>query len=218
MATEIIKNYYQDNSVADTYDRERFSSLSGRTFDWLEKRMLRKIVRRVVKEVSQPEVIDVPCGTGRITELLLKMGLKVTGADISREMIEVAQTKCQQYETRIHFRQLDLDAADLPENEYDLVTCIRMLHHLNSSTRKGIFKSLSRMSRKYVLVNVSFSSPFYRLRRQLKCWLGQGISRESSTWAQILEETSEAGLKVAGWSFIARYVSEDLILLLEKTK
>jgi len=218
MTTKIIKDYYQNDNVAQTYDRERFASLPGRLFDRLEKRALIKMIDRVRAEIPAPSVLDVPCGTGRITELLLSRGLTVTGADISREMIDQAKIKCQKYFERISFQTLDLDSADLPKNQYDLVACIRMLHHLNSESRKGVFKSLAKLSKRYVLVNISLSSPFYRLRRKVKRWLGQGVSRESSTWLELSEETSQAGLQVVSSGYVWRYMSEDLIVLLVKNK
>ncbi len=218
MTTDVIKRHYQDNSVARSYDKERFAGIVGRAFDAIEKRALRKVVGDVLRDTPQPKVLDVPCGTGRITEFLLRMGLEVTGSDISREMMDIAKVRCERFSGRITFEQMDLDAPDLPENAYDLVTCIRMLHHLDTNARKGVFRSLARLTRKYVLVNVSYSSPFYRWRRRVKRAFGQGVSRESSTWLQILEETSQAGLCVKSWRFILPFASEDLVLLLTKAQ
>jgi len=216
MATEIIKEYYQNDGIADRYDAERFASLSGRTFDALEKRALRRMIRRAVAGSSAPSVLDVPCGTGRITRVLLEEGLSVTGADISCEMMAIAEKKCAAHADRLQFQRLDLDAVDLPENQYDLVSCVRMLHHLDAVTRRAIFGALAKLSRRYVLVNVSLSTPFYRWRRRMKRRLGQGVSRESMTWNQILDEVSSAGLQIVAKRFVARWLSEDLILLLEK--
>lgn len=216
MTTRVIKDYYQDQSVARNYDRERFSGPAGRLFDRLEKRALAGVMRRVLRDVPAPAVLDVPCGTGRITELLLDMGLDVTGGDISREMIEMAQIKCARFGPRVSFRQIDLDALDLPAGEFDVVTCIRMLHHLDDTARRGVLQGLARLSRRYVLVNLSYSSPWYRLRRRIKRRLGQGVSRTSATWDEIKAETGAAGLVVKTRRFVCRYGSEDLILLLEK--
>ena len=214
--TQVIKNYYQDHGVARDYDRQRFSGWAGKTFDALEKNALQKMLRPVLDEVPKPKVLDVPCGTGRITELLLARGLGVTGGDISQEMIDVARIKCARFGERVSFCQIDLDAPNLPEHGFDLVTCIRLLHHLDSQARKGVFQALAKMSRRFVLVNMSYMSPFYRMRRQVKKMLRQGVSRECSTWRQILEETRQAGLRVEGFRFVWRYVSEDMILLLRK--
>ncbi|MFA5864847.1 MAG: methyltransferase domain-containing protein [Phycisphaerae bacterium] len=217
MATEVVKEYYQDSVVARDYDAQRFSNLIGRTFDRLEKKAIQKSVRRTLAELPNPNVLDVPCGTGRITELLLDMGLNVVGGDISPQMIDVAREKCSRFGNCVSFRQLDLDDPALPENSFDLVICIRLMHHLDSDSRKGIFKTLSKMTRRFVMVNVSYMSPIYRIRRVVKRMLRQGISRECSTWPQILEETAQAGLRIEAYDFVRRYLSEDMVLLLRKT-
>lgn len=38
-------------------------------------------------------ILDVACGTGNVSEILAKRGFEVVGADISEEMIEIAQSK-----------------------------------------------------------------------------------------------------------------------------
>ena|SRR5215831_3965407 len=39
-------------------------------------------------------VLDVPCGNGRLSFELVKLGLRVTGVDISEEFIQEAKSKC----------------------------------------------------------------------------------------------------------------------------
>jgi ubiquinone/menaquinone biosynthesis C-methylase UbiE len=212
-----IKQHYQDEDIARSYDRERFSDPVGRAFDRLEKRALRRVLRGVIREMPRPTVLDIPCGTGRITEVLLDLGLEVVGGDISKEMMDVAREQCDRFGERVSFRQLDLDGLDLPDNRFDLVTCIRLLHHLETEDRGPILRELARVSRRYVLVNIAYSSPFYRLRRRLKRALGQGVSRSSSTREEIRREAATAGLELAGMFPMARWASENVFLLLKKS-
>jgi ubiquinone/menaquinone biosynthesis C-methylase UbiE len=214
--TAIVKDHYQNREIAQAYDRERFRGVVGRTFDALEKRALRKALGVVGKALPRPRVLDVPCGTGRITELLLEQGLDVTGGDISPAMMEVAREKTARFGEHVSYRQLDLDRLDLPEGSFDLVTCIRLFHHLETGARGRILGELARVSRRFVLVNVSLSSAYHRLRRRVKRFLGQGVSRTSSTWTEIYREAAAAGLRIEKHFFVLRAVSEDLVLLLEK--
>ncbi len=211
-----IKTHYQDEQVARDYDQERFKSLTGRTFDRLEKRTLSRVLRRIRKTISQPRTLDVPCGTGRITQLWLQEGLQVVGGDISEAMISVARERCAPFTNRIQFRQLDLDALDLPNASFDLVSCIRLFHHLRTEERSPILKELARVTSRYVVVNVSYSSSFYRFRRIVKRCLRQGVSKTSSTWKEIQSEADSAGLRIAGCRMVLPFASEDMILLLEK--
>lgn len=212
-----VKQRYQDRSVAQTYDHERFSSVVGRMFDRIEKRALASLLRRVTDEIPDPSVLDIPCGTGRITEFLLQRGLTVVGGDISHEMMAVAKEKCSPFSPRVSWRRLDLERLEVDDNSTDLVTCIRLFHHLESDARGSILRELARVTRRFVLVNVSFSSPWYRMRRRIKRALGQGVSTTSSTRAEILQEVSRAGLQVEARRFVWPLLSEDLVLLLRKT-
>jgi ubiquinone/menaquinone biosynthesis C-methylase UbiE len=216
VATLPVKDQYLDEQVAHGYDRERFTSLVGRIFDFLEKRALGKALACVRRAVAMPRVLDVPCGTGRITEFLLSQGLAVTGADISPAMMAVARAKCARFGRQAHFQPLDLDSLDVPDGAFDLVSCVRLFHHLNTAQRRRVLRELARVSARFVLVNVAFSSPYYRLRRRWKRQLGQGVSRTSSTWAEIEAEAAFAGLAVAARYFVLPYASEDLVLLLTR--
>lgn len=218
MSSATVKQHYQNERVAREYDRKRFSSFAGRTFDALEKRALRKVLNLARRDIPQPRTLDVPCGTGRITQLWLQEGLQVVGGDISQAMLNVAREKCASFGPRASFDRLDLDRLNLPDDCFDLVTCIRLFHHLASPARTAILRELSRVSSRFVLVNVSYSSAFYRLRRRVKRTLGQGVSRTSSTWSEIQNEAREAGLGLKHARMVARGLSEDMILLFEKLR
>lgn len=211
-----VKHVYQDPLVAQNYDKDRFTSFPGQLFDYLEKKAIERALNLDNRHVAVSTVLDIPCGTGRITEMLLEKGLHVTGADISPEMIEMARAKLSKFGNLVVLKQLDLDLLDLPDCSYDLVSCIRLFHHLKTKQRAAIMCELARVSKRYVLINVSFSSRFYRRRRQLKKMLGQAVSKTSSTWSEIGDEVRKAGLKIVGRHFVLPLISEDLIILLEK--
>src|SRR5262249_20170978 len=95
-------------------------------------------------------------------------------------------------------------------NSYDLATCIRLFHHLDTYARERVLRELARVSRAFVLVNVSLSSPFYRCRRGLKRCLKQGVSSTSSTWDDIRREADASCLPPLSLRVVMRYLSEDL--------
>ncbi|MFP4145100.1 MAG: methyltransferase domain-containing protein [Phycisphaeraceae bacterium] len=215
--TQAVKYAYFDPTVARNYDRERFTNVPGRVFDRLEKRALAGLIRQVVTEFEHPRILDAPCGTGRITRLLLEEGLDVTAGDVSEPMIEVARQKLGRYADYTDFRRLDLDDLDVEENSFDLVTCIRLFHHLETDERAAVLAQVAKATRRYVVVNISYSSPYYRFRRWVKRRLGQGVSRTCSTWREMEAEAARAGLTIRDWRWVLPGVSEDLLVLLEKT-
>lgn len=218
MSTTVVKQHYQDETVARDYDRERFTNLAGHWFDRLEKRALRRVIRHAARAANAPRVLDVPCGTGRITELLLQEGLHTVGGDISEQMIDMARGKLRRFGEQAAFQRLDLDALDLPDDSFEIVTCIRLFHHLDTVARAAVLKELARVTRRYVIVNISYSSQYYRLRRRMKRWFGQSVSRTSSRWYQMHREAVDAGLVVRRCRLVLPGVSEDMVVLLEKMK
>jgi 2-polyprenyl-3-methyl-5-hydroxy-6-metoxy-1,4-benzoquinol methylase len=217
MPPDNINTYYQDPTIAASYDRERFSNIYGRIFDKLEKRSIKIALERVLSKLPNPEVLDVPCGTGRITETLLGMNLNVTAADISPEMIQVAKSKCVRFGSKVRFQQLDLSSIDSESAKHDLVTCVRLFHHLDHPDRCLFLQNLARLSRQYVLVNMSYSSTYYDLRRKTKRLLKLGTSKHKSTMQQILQEAQMAQLSIVYKRFVLPLISEDIIMLFRKT-
>ena len=66
--------------------------------------------------------VDLACGTGSVTLLLAQSGLKVTGVDMSEEMLTVAWEKAQSLENPPMFVRQKLQALRLPRG-VDLAVC-----------------------------------------------------------------------------------------------
>lgn len=73
------------------------------------------------------QVLEVGCGAGRFTEVLLSEGAFVTAVDIS-EAINVCS---QQFSDSPRFRPVAANVQDLPwaEGQYDIVLCIGVIQH-----------------------------------------------------------------------------------------
>ncbi len=73
-------------------------------------------------KASQGEVLDLACGTGRISIPLAQEGIQVTGLDLSREMLDKAKRKANEagVESLITFVQGDMRKFDL-QKKFSLV-------------------------------------------------------------------------------------------------
>jgi 2-polyprenyl-3-methyl-5-hydroxy-6-metoxy-1,4-benzoquinol methylase len=60
----------------------------GHFRDWREKKAITNALKYIPPKA---QVLDLPCGTGRLTKLLIQEGFNVSSADRSREMIDIAQ-------------------------------------------------------------------------------------------------------------------------------
>ena len=66
--------------------------------------------------------VDLACGTGSVTEILAKRGLKVTAVDLSEEMLTVARQKAMELENQPLFLCQNLRDLYLPR-AVDLAVC-----------------------------------------------------------------------------------------------
>ncbi len=66
--------------------------------------------------------VDLACGTGSVTAILARMGLQVTGVDLSEEMLTVAQQKAMETGVNARFVQQNLRELYLPRG-VDLAVC-----------------------------------------------------------------------------------------------
>lgn len=215
MNAKDLTNYYKKKEIARTYDKSRFSCFSGWLFDRLEKYCIIKLLKYVERNRPVKFVLDAPCGTGRITELLARQGFEIVGADISEEMIETAREKLPAFRN-IVFNVADIKNIPFRDNYFDCVVCIRLFHHLDQKDRVDVLKELSRVAGGYIIVNLSFSSPWYRLRRKFKNLMRQSFSRVALTDSDIKVDLEQCGLELVKKRFVLPLVSEDLVLVLKK--
>jgi 2-polyprenyl-3-methyl-5-hydroxy-6-metoxy-1,4-benzoquinol methylase len=162
--------HYKDRAVAERYDRERFTSPSGRAFNWLEKFSLRRACRDVPRAAR---FVDVPCGTGRLAQVLLDEGFQVTGVDVSAAMLDVAKRKLSGYGDRFEAKVANVvDLAEAEPKQFDVALCARVLMHFPLAEQIAFLRSVARLARTQVIFNQSLSSPYHRFRRRLKRLIG----------------------------------------------
>jgi SAM-dependent methyltransferase len=86
-----------------------------------------------VREFGDP-VLELGCGTGRITMALAQMGMRVTGLDLSERMLERATKKRSMLRTeereRVHLVQGDMAKFDLGEKFRLIIIPFRPFQHL----------------------------------------------------------------------------------------
>lgn len=113
---------------------ELFDSIA-RDYDEWYKRPLGALVDRIEKEpvyeflqpLAGEEILDVGCGTGNLSLELARMGARVTGIDISDEMLEVARRKADAEGLRIAFLKGDFMNLPFAANSFDKVVSVTAL-------------------------------------------------------------------------------------------
>ena len=81
-----------------------------------------EVVRKYAKVAKGNKALDIACGMGRNTKLLVKMGFEVDALDISEVAIESLKGL-----DNIDAQVVDFDTYELKENAYDLIVCTYFL-------------------------------------------------------------------------------------------
>lgn len=97
------------------------------------------IVKKILKKLTPGIALDAACGTGRYSELLNTLGYKVTGMDLSPEMLAEARKNRSK---KINFIEGDLTAIPLKDQSVDLAISALAFTHLSN-----IEKALSELKR-----------------------------------------------------------------------
>ena len=125
----------------------QLDSFSGTTItrDRLYRCLDKKGIQ-ILSNISNPaHVLEVGCGAGRFTEILLKFsGARVTSLDISNAVEANQSNFCQDERHRIV--QADINQAPFQKEQFDMVLCLGVVQHTPDpeETIKNLFSQLKR--------------------------------------------------------------------------
>ena len=165
------------------------------------RRELRCIKRCLADLTAGSQVLDLPCGAGRLLPFLSASGYRVYAADSSPHMIERARELAvrEGLAAVTGFGVEDVLHTSFSDNSFDAVICNRLFHHFTESdTRVQAFTELKRISRGQVIVSFfcsrSVSSRIFLFRNHLR--RRPHTDRLPIPLATIAAEARQAGLRV----------------------
>ena len=211
----LAKDYYQGPTVAQTYDRVRFRSPLGRVRHLLDTWTLRRCLSDVP---AGSRVLDIACGTGRITEMVAGQGFTVTGTDVSRSMLEVARRRLRRAGHQVDFFVADAERLPVAESSFRAATSIRFMGNVPREVRVGVLRAAGEAA-DLVIVDYTVRTRFGDLRRRL---LSPYRSRPRHyTWSivserQLAAELREANLSVRRRAHLLPVLSDAVYLVLER--
>ena len=146
---------------------------------------LELLARAGVRPVS---LCDCACGTGSMTLEFARRGLRVTGVDISREMLELAGEKARQSGVNAQFVCQDMTQLALPRPVDALVCACDGVNYLTSDKRAlAFFRAAQRCIRPGGALAFDISSP-YKLRSVLgDSFFGEERDEAAYLWQNTLE-------------------------------
>ena len=125
---KIVENGY--DSIYEKYDSYYGISMN--------RRELADFLKLVPKRST---VLDIGCGSGRVSKFLIDRGFGVVGIDISRNMLKLAKQKAPQAE----FHRQDMRDLDFPKESFDAVLALYSIIHVPRKYHSGIFKKINRV-------------------------------------------------------------------------
>ncbi|MDE4078866.1 class I SAM-dependent methyltransferase [Methanosphaera sp. Vir-13MRS] len=117
------------NQAADEYDNLITKTLVN--YDEMTDALI-----NAIPDQKSPRVLDLGCGTGNITEKVLKRfpDAKITCLDVSDKMIDIAKEKLSDYDN-IEYVNGDFTIVDIID-KYDAIISSLALHHIPSDEEK----------------------------------------------------------------------------------
>jgi SAM-dependent methyltransferase len=182
---------YQDKAAAEIYLERRFGHSRGR----LQNEQTKIALERALNSISGAKIImDMPCGSGRLTQFFYDRGFIYFGADISMEMMNVLAREQKARDIIPPLVRCDGEALPFKDNVFDCVVCVRFLNHsIPKSVRNNALREMKRVSRKWLILqsqHLRFLGPFVFLKLFVRKVFGADVSKY-----QFEKEVLSAGWK-----------------------
>lgn len=132
-----IKSYYEQQSIAENYNADRFEQFPMNLYNAFEKKAVNIIIQKEF-EGKQLSLLDIATGDGRILGELTRYG-EVTALDNSHEMLKIVQSKFS--DSNVNLIQGDYLEDEL-QNKYDVITTFRYIRHFQYEERKKIYSRI----------------------------------------------------------------------------
>ncbi|MEZ6188947.1 MAG: class I SAM-dependent methyltransferase [Planctomycetota bacterium] len=182
---------YRDARVAGDYDALRETGWVRQRREAMQRRLLAKGLRGLAPGSL---VLDVPCGTGRFTSWLVAQGYTAVGADLSRDMLEVARGKTAGVAGCLGLFAGDAAQLPLEGASVDAALVVRFLHLVSDEERVPLFRELARVVRERVVLQVALKA--WSAKQALRRLRGVPLKPLKIEWRSLLEQLAAGGLRV----------------------
>jgi SAM-dependent methyltransferase len=118
-------------------------------------------------DFADKAVLDYGCGAGDFSYLLTRFGAKVTGIDVSPQLIERAQSDGSSNDGFPRFLVGDAHRTPFPNNSFDYVVGNGALHHLDLDRAYGEIARVLKPGGKAYFMEPMYSHPLLWLLRRL---------------------------------------------------
>jgi 2-polyprenyl-3-methyl-5-hydroxy-6-metoxy-1,4-benzoquinol methylase len=141
-----------------------------------------RLVERAFQVIPRGRVLDAPCGGGRVTLLLAKLGYEMTAGDLSDSMIEITGEKIAEAGLKILVEKQDVERLTYPDQHFDAIISFRLFHHFpDADIRQRVVRELCRVAREHVALSYFSPYSFTSMKRKMRAARGGRKSQKHST-------------------------------------
>jgi 2-polyprenyl-3-methyl-5-hydroxy-6-metoxy-1,4-benzoquinol methylase len=207
---------YQDQALAERYDKVRFSSGTGYFINNREQQFVRRTFKGLPTGAA---IVDLPCGTGRLSIPLLEDGYRVVGADISPAMLNVAKQKLKEFGDQFTTEVIDAHNLSQLGIVFQGAVCARIFVHMPFEEQVAFLKAVADNTDGPIIITHSINTPWMRLRRSIKRLLGHHgtPARYTVTNTDLRRLLTEAGLREKERFSPIPLISEAVMVVAEKS-
>ncbi len=208
-----VRQLYQNKIYAAGYEKTRFEGIYGRFRNWNTQRVISKLLRFTGKRGL---ALDIPCGTGRLSHLILKSGYQWIGGDISLEMMAESRKRMDGFENSFWNIRLDAEAMAFKDNSIDCIFSIRFIYHIPVEIRYRMLQEMRRVTKKWLIIDYNYPNRFKKMARKIGSLFGERPIRKRISLEEISRELRENGLNIYKAIPVSRFFSDNVLLLCSK--
>lgn len=227
-AQQAARTNIRRTSADETLDRFNSTTAAAKYSTALNqsrthRRELRCIFTGLAGLAPASEVLDLPCGTGRLLPALTARGFHVTSADSSQHMLDQAKGCAARHGLSTAADRFVLaDVLHLPfdDDQFDAVICNRLFHHFRETeVRRHALGELRRVSRGPVVVsffcNSSIDALLFHCKNALR--YRKATDRIPIARSAFESDAVAAGYKVRRWLATRPGISKQWYAVLERS-
>lgn len=210
------RNAYRNPAKARDYQEQYTKGTRWARFTmWRQRRLIERLLAKCALDDTSA-ILDIPCGTGFIGDILCRTPATVVASDISREMMDRAAGEYGG-DKFSGFVQCDITMTPFRGRTFDCILLLAFMHRLPEEIRHRTWKSAIELSRGFIIVNYSIDSRAQRLKQ----WLLRAVNPKyipapsPLSMREIVREIESFGLRVRQTHHIALFLSGKVMFLLE---
>jgi len=216
-------NYERDTRLAyDSQKARSYKNQQTKDFCWARiatwrERVSVRLALKCCGLQKEDRILDIPCGSGIMADILLRSPCRIVASDISYEMIKLAKDDYKGINFN-GFVKSDITHVPFKAKTFSCVVLIGLLHRLPMNVRSSAIKEVVFLSKRFIIVSYSLDSSLQRIKQFL-------LKKVSKTYKSapspvkikdILNELTSNDLFVKKMYRVVPLFSAEIIVLLEK--